>query len=166
MKNLRIVAILFLMLPVICFGQLKKDVTKPNISNTLTSAAYSNGLLGFLDPSKFEMSHSFSMSYMAFGSGGMMVNTYLNTMNYRFSDKLFLTTNLGIMNSPYNSFGKNSALNQTQFFGGAGLTYLPSKNTVISIRFESTPYLYQPYVRSPFYDMNNFMAPSTTSTLK
>ena len=156
MKNLKLLVILLLILPVISFGQLKKDVTKPNISNTLNTAAYSNGLLGFLDPSRFEMYHSFSMSYMTLGGGSMMVNTYMNTLNYRFSDKLFLTTNLGIMNSPFNSFSGNSPLNQTQFFGGAELTYLPSKNTVISLRFDSSPFQYQPYSRSPFYNMNNF----------
>jgi hypothetical protein len=166
MKNLKVLAIIILIWPAISFGQLKKDVTKPNISNTLTSAAYSNGLLGFLDPSRFEMHHSFSMSYVSFGGGGMMVNTYMNTLDYRFSDKLFLTTNLGIMNSPYNSLAGKSALNQTQLFGGAQLTYLPTKNTIISIRFDSTPFLNQPYVRSPFYDMNNFTTPSSTTTTK
>jgi hypothetical protein len=156
MKHLRMLVILFIILPIVGFGQLKKDVSKPNISNTLNTAAYANGLLGFLDPSRFTMQHSFSMSYMGFGGGGMMVNTYMNTLNYRFSDKLFLTTNLGIMNSPYNSFGPKNALNQTQLFGGAELRYEPTKNTVFSIRFDSTPYMYQPYARSPFYDMSNF----------
>jgi hypothetical protein len=160
MKNLKFIVTLLLIIPVIGFGQLKKDISKPNISNTLQSAAYSNGLLGFLDPSRLQMYHSFSMSYMGFGGGGMMVNTYMNTLQYRFNDKLFLTTNLGIMNSPINSFKDNNALNQTQFFGGAELTYLPSKNTVISLRFDSSPFYYQPYVRSPFYNMNNFMTPS------
>jgi hypothetical protein len=156
MKNFRLLVVFFLILPVISMGQLKKDVTKPNISNTLTSSAYSNGLLGFLDPSRFEMHHSFSMSFMTLGGGSMMVNTYMNTLNYRFSDKLFLATNLGIMNSPYNSFSGTSPLNQTQFFGGAELTYLPTKNTVLSLRFDYSPYMYQPYARSPFYNMNNF----------
>jgi hypothetical protein len=156
MKNLKLLVILFLILPIASFGQLKKDVSKPNISNTLNTAAYANGLLGFLDPSRLTMQHSFSMSYMSFGGGGMMVNTYMNTLNYQFSDKLFLTTNLGIMNSPYNSFGTNNGLNQTQFFGGAELMYLPSKNTVLSIRFDSTPFMYQPFMRSPFYEMSNF----------
>lgn len=149
--------VFLLIFPALGFGQLKKDIsTRPNISSTLNSAAYSNGLLGFLDPSRFKIYHSFSMSYMGFSGGGMMVNTYLNTLNYKFSDKLFLTTNLGIMNSPYNSFSAKSALNQTQLFGGAELTYLPTKNTVFSIRFDSAPFLYQPYTRSPFYDMSNF----------
>jgi len=158
MKNLRLLVVLFIILPMAGYGQLKKDVSKPNISNTLNSATYANGLLGFLDPSRLSMQHSFSMSYMSFGGGGMMVNTYMNTLNYTFSDKLFLSTNLGIMNSPYNSFSAKNALNQTQFFGGAELIYLPTKNSVLSIRFDYSPYMYQPYVRSPFYNMSNFSA--------
>jgi len=50
MKNLRLLVVLFIILPMAGYGQLKKDVSKPNISNTLNSATYANGLLGFLPP--------------------------------------------------------------------------------------------------------------------
>jgi hypothetical protein len=100
------------------------------------------------------MGHSLSMSYTAFGGGGAMINTYVNTLNYRFSEELFLTTRLGIMNSPYNSLPGNSYLDDVQFFGGAELKWLPSKNSAIFIRFERAPAFYSPgyygSYRSPF----------------
>jgi hypothetical protein len=92
------------------------------------------------------------MSYMSMGGYGMMLNSYINTINYKFSEKFFLTTKLGIMNSPYNSLPSNSAWNDVQFFGGAELKYLPSDDSAIIFRFESTPMMYpynRYYYRSP-----------------
>ena len=152
MKYIKYLIIMILIIPALSFAQLKKDVATTNISNTLSTAAFNNSMFGFLDPSKFHMSHGFSMSYMTMGGVGMMLNSYTNTINYRFSEKLFLTTKLGIMNSPYNSLPGNSPWNDVQFFGGAELKYLPSEDSAIIFRFESTPMMYpgnRYYYRSP-----------------
>jgi len=141
-------------IPTLGFGQLKKDIDKPNISESLIYSQAKDAMVGFLDPSRFTMGHSISMSYTAFGGGGAMINTYVNTLNYRFSEELFLTTKFGIMNSPYNSMPANSQLNDVQFFGGAELKWLPTENSAIFIRFEKTPGYYSPgyygYYRNPF----------------
>jgi hypothetical protein len=155
MKRLGILVIVICILPSIGFSQLKKDVTKPNISKSLEVYNPQDALVGFLDPSRFHMSHSFSMSYMTFGGGGAMVNSYINTLNYMFSDNLFLTTKLGIMNSPINSLPGNNYLNDMEFFGGAELKYLPSENSAITLRIEKMPSFYSGYnsynhYRSPF----------------
>jgi len=155
MKKFGFLFLLLIMIPALGFGQLKKDVSKPNISESLEFSQARDVMMGFLDPSRFNMSHSISMSYTALGSGGgAMINTYINTLNYRFSDDLFLTTRLGIMNSPYNSMPGNSYLNDVEFFGGAELKWLPSENSAIFIRFEKAPAFYsQGYYgnyRSPF----------------
>jgi hypothetical protein len=126
MKYLKFILVLVILLPAVGFTQLKKDVDKPNISKSLQNLVAKDAVVGFLDPSRFQMSHSLSMSYLSFGGGGAMINTYVNTLNYRISDNLFLTTDLGIMNSPYNSLPGNSNLNDYEFFGAAELKFLPS----------------------------------------
>ena len=152
MRSIRFLLILFIVIPVLSFAQLKKDADKPNISSELSSVNFNNSFLGFLDPSRMTMHHSISMSYLSVGGIDMVLNTYLNTMQYQFSDNLFLTTKLGIMTSPYNSLPGENALSESQIFGGAEIRYLPSKNTVISLSFESTPYYYN---RNSFYNMSN-----------
>jgi hypothetical protein len=143
MKILRIICILILTMPVLGFGQLKKDVPTTNVSNTLiTSAKYDNSLLGLLDPARLQMHHSFSMSYMSLGGNGIMLNSYVNTIDYKFSDNLFLTTKLGLMASPVNNLPNKNMFNDTQFFGGAEIRYLPTENSSVILRFESVPYLY------------------------
>jgi hypothetical protein len=146
--------LILIIIPSLGFGQLKKDIDKPNISESLIYPQTKDAVLGFLDPSRFTMGHSISMSYAAFGGGGAMINSYVNTLNYRFSDDLFLTTRLGIMNSPYNTMPANSHLNDVQFFGGAELKWLPTENSEIFIRFEKSPGYYFPgyydSYRNPF----------------
>jgi hypothetical protein len=143
--------LLLITVPAIGFGQLKKDVSQPNISESLEYTQLKDAMVGFLDPSRFNMSHSLSMSYTAVGGGGAMINTYINTLNYRFSDDLFLTTKLGIMNSAYNSIPGSSYLNNVEFIGGAELKWLPSKDSAIFIRFEKGPAYYNPGYYNPGY---------------
>lgn len=158
MKVLWSALFIMILIPALGFGQLKKDIEKINVSQSLGSLVQNDVFVGFLDPSRFTMSHSFSMSYMSFGGGGAMINSYVNTLNYRFSDDLFLTTKLGIMNSPVNSLPGNNHLNDVEFFGGAEIKYLPSKDSVISLRFEKVPgYYYGSYYnnyRNPFLMSN------------
>jgi len=61
MKVVKTFLIILIMIPVLGYSQLKKDTEKVNISNTLQSGAQ-NSLIGFLDPAKFDMQHSFSVS--------------------------------------------------------------------------------------------------------
>jgi len=136
------------------FAQLKKDTGNPNISGIL-STPKSDFLLGFLDPSKIHMNHSFSMSYNSFAGQGMMLSSYLNTINFQLTDKLFLQTNLGLMSSPYNTFGENFQLNDPQIFGGAKLKYQFNENSSIQFQVDYTPYYYyQPSIGS--YRYNSF----------
>ena len=72
-----------------------------------------NSLFAFIDPSKLKMSHSASMSYSTFGGESIVMNTYVNTIDYKFNDQLSLRTNIGIMASPYNSH-HNIHFSQTQ----------------------------------------------------
>lgn len=155
-KNIIFLSVIFLVLSFSIEGraQLKKDSGNPNISNVL-STPNRDFLLGFLDPSKINMHHSFSMSYSGFSGQGMMLNTYLNTIDFQLSENLFLQTNIGLMNSPYNSFGEDFYLNDTRLFGGAKLKYRFNEQSSIQLQFDYTPYYYyNPSLGS--YRFNNF----------
>ncbi|HFE65302.1 MAG TPA: hypothetical protein ENK14_12945 [Caldithrix sp.] len=147
MRKFIIVAFI-LVLPMLCFAQFKSQATAPSISQQIAKPT-SNFILGFLNPDKLQMHHNFSMSYMTFGGQGMMINSYLNTIDYQISKPLWLRLNLGVMNSPYNSF-KNPALNNTQFFGGAELNYRPTENTHIKIGVDMRPGFYYNRYYNPF----------------
>ncbi len=137
------------------YAQLKKYDKGPRISDVLTKPA--GGLFSFISSDNFHMSHSISASYSAFGSGGgMMLNSYVNTIDMRLSDKLFLRTNIGIMSSPYNTLGNNFFLNKPQFFGGAELRYDFNEESSLLFKVDYSPYgayynpFYSPYRNSLF----------------
>ena len=98
------------------------------------------------------------MSFGMAGGAQMLQNAYLNTMHFQLSEDLLLTTDLGILSTPYHTFGKNSFLDNPQFFGGAQIDYKISENSSLKLRFESNPFGYYPYgnrYMNPFYNPNN-----------
>jgi len=141
-------ALMFIVaVPQTSLAQFKDAAAPPNVSGILNQGQ-SDMYLGFLNPDKLQMHHSFSMSYGGFSGGnGLMLNTYVNTIDYQFSDKLFLRTNLGIMSSPYNTYGKDFLLNKPQFFGSAELTYQLNNNTRIQLGIQRSPFMYY----NPYY---------------
>lgn len=146
MKKLFLVAIVVLVLPVLAFAQLKSQATPQKVGDALTKPSV-NFLFGFINPERFEMHHSFSMSYMTMGGNNLMLNTYMNTIYYQFSNPLTLRLNLGLVASPYNNFQNSAAFNDTKFFGGAELLYRPSNNMTLRLGINTAPsYLYSyPY---------------------
>jgi hypothetical protein len=139
-----LIILLIVLVPTILFGQFKTQKS-PSISQQIAEPA-SNIFLGFLNPDRLTMNHHFSASFMTMGGHSLMLNSYVNSINYRISDPLLLRVNLGVANTPYNSFNENINLNDTQFFGGAELQYKPSNSTSLSVGVNVTPYyLYYPY---------------------
>lgn len=149
-----ILAIILLLTHVQGFAQLKKDSGNPNISGILNTPQ-NNTLFGFLNPSKIHMNHSFSMSYNALGGQGMMLSSYMNTINLQLSEHLSVQTNIGLLSSPYNTFGENFFLNDPKLFGGAKIKYQFNENSSVQLQFNYTPYFYyQPNIGS--YRFNHF----------
>ncbi len=126
------------------FAQYRSQPTKPNISSILSTPSSGLPFAGFLNPEKFQIHHSFSMSFGNAWGRSLMLSSYMNTIDYRFSDKLWLRANLGIVSSPYNTFGEGFYLNKPQFFGGAQLHYQISENTRLMLQIDTSPYLYAP----------------------
>ena len=132
-----------------------KSQTQPQDVRTAI-AAPTNMLFGFFSPEKFSMTHSFSSSFISGGGGSLLLNAYVNKMTYQFNDKLLLNLDLGIMNTPYNSYLKSNVapqqFNNAQFFGGGELKYQASDKVNMSIGVYSMPYTYQRgYYLSPIF---------------
>jgi len=162
-STLSTIIVALLILPLVAFGQLKKDTKLPDISDVI-SKPVNNFLLNFSDPSKFQMNHTLSMSFGMSGGNQILQNSYINTMLFSLSDKITLRTDLGILSTPYHTFGDKSSLNDPQFFGGAELNYQVSENSFIQLRFESVPY--SSYYNNGFYNGfgNSFYRPSLFNT--
>lgn len=148
------ISLLVLAFTINSYAQLKKNTGDPNISSVL-GLSNNDFILGFLDPSKIHMRHNFSMSYSGFSGQGMMLNSYMNTIDFQLSENLFLQTNIGLMNSPYNTFGEDFYLNDTKLFGGAKLKYRFNDQSSLQLQFDYSPY-YNRYPSLGGYRYNNF----------
>jgi hypothetical protein len=86
------------------------------------------GFRGILDPSRMHMSHSFSMGYFSGGGQSASRGLYVNTINYKISNPLTLTTHLGYQFQPSGPAEWNPTNNNNQFVGGADLNWRPTNN--------------------------------------
>jgi hypothetical protein len=137
-------------------AQFKEELNnKTSIREGFLSKDLSSNIFGFIDPSKFSMNHSVSMSYSAFAGQGVAMGVYTNSMRYDFNSNLNVQVDASIVNSPYNTLGdgfKNSI--NGIYLSRAAINYKPSENTAISIQFRQGPGAYYNSYYSPYYLMS------------
>jgi len=114
------------------------------VSDGVAPAASPSMILGFFDPERFHMHHTFSLSYQTMGGQGMSLGTYTNSMMYDFSDRLNARADVSMMYSPYNSFsgtgskGKNDL--SSIFLSRAEVNYKPWDNVLLQVQFRQIPF--------------------------
>lgn len=157
MRRVIFTFVLIGIIPSLIFGQLKRQSEPVDIKNSIVRQG-SNDFFGlsFIDPSKMQMSHSFSLSYLSAGDLGVTQSLYLNTISYQIANPLFLKVQWGIQNFPYNSMGSDNPAFKSGFvFSGAELKYKPSKNFMIKFEYSQLPYsgyYNNRYYRDYFWD--------------
>ena len=138
----------------IAFGQLKRQDKPIEIKQEIVRPFQDRTFgLSIFDPTKFNMDHSFSMSFFSIGGKGVSQGLYLNTMSYQLSSPLLLKLQWGIQNFPYNSLAKNNPAFKGGFFlSRAELQYKPNDKLEMRLQFNRMPnYMYNSYMyENPF----------------
>lgn len=130
-----------LVLPIIlilastAWGQLKSELPRLATPPQLKSVAG----VSWLDPQRFSMNHSFSVSFMS-GSGlasGASMSVYSNQMSYLISKNMLLNSNIyfvqpGMNSSPFDS-------NPLHIYYQAEINWQPRENMLIHLGFSSLP---------------------------
>ncbi len=163
MKKLLIISALLVFSVSITNAQFKNDPTvSPDIKSSVLNNSSSGLLFGWFNPANFQMHHSFNLSYSAFGSGGLALSTYTNSMFYKFNDKLNVQADISIVNSPYNTFGTQfSKQINGIYLSRAALNYMPMKNMSITVEYNQLPFgYYNPYYSYDPFFRNNFFSGS------
>ena len=150
--------IIILFVTSINIAQFQGDESKNiDIKSGILSNNPMGSLFNFIDPSKFEMSHSFGMSYSSFGNNGMALGVYTNIISYEFNEQLDIQINTSIVNSPYNTLGEGftNSINGV-YIDNARLNYNPSEKFNISLEFSNSPFnYYNRYSRRGFSPYSN-----------
>ncbi len=141
----RLKILLLIFMPCLVFGQYKSDTAPVDIATALRTPVNAGksalGILG-LDPSRLDISQSYSMSYMSMGGRGISQGVYLNTMTYHFKLPMTLSFQWGMAHQPFAGSNEAPFLKSGPFISGAQFKYKPTTNTVIEFEYSQNPYGY------------------------
>ncbi len=144
-ENIIFIMLIVFLVPCTVLGQLKSQAKPAQIKEEIVRPYQDQySVFSIFNPSKFSMSHSFSMSFLSLGGKGISQGLYLNTLSYQIANPLLLRVQWGIQNYPYNSLAKNHPAFQSGFFlSGAELQYKPSDKLEMRLQFNNMPnYMY------------------------
>jgi hypothetical protein len=137
---------LIILLPNMVFGQLKSQNKPMDIGQVLRTPTRTfqgiGNILG-IDPSKLNVSQSYSLSYFSLSGQSFAQGLYLNTIDYEFSAPLSMRLQWGVAHSPMSKMGAPSVLNDGPFISAAQLKFRPSNKIAIGIEYRALPYYYQ-----------------------
>jgi len=99
------------------------------------------GNLGLLDPERFHMSQSYSMSFFSDGKHSSSAGLYLNTITYQFSMPISMRLQVGYMHDPSVLFGApGDPLGGGQLFiPNFDVVVRPMKNLTIQFHYGMWP---------------------------
>ncbi len=141
----RVQLLLLILMPCLVFGQFKSNTGPVDISTALRTPINAGktalGVLG-LDPSRLDISQSYTMSYMSMGGQGISQGVYLNTMTYHFKLPMTLSFQWGMAHQPFAGSNEAPFLKSGPFISGAQFRYQPTKNTVLEFEYSQNPYGY------------------------
>ena len=148
MEKKIIVCVLLLSMILIGLASAQSQTPKNQIFKPSSLVSRPSGFLdSLLDPSKFSMSHSYSLSFFSVGKQTFNQGLYLNTMNYKFSDPLRMQVRIGFLHQPFGDMGMSQTTGSRVFVQRALLQYKPSDKMSISIDYQVLPssLYYSPY---------------------
>ena len=92
------------------FAQIKgSDAPLPDVKSGILAQS-SSSLFSFTNPQNFHMQQSVGMSYASGGRPGMAMDSYLNSMSYKFSDNLNIQLDASVINTPYSIWVNSSII--------------------------------------------------------
>jgi hypothetical protein len=155
----------FLLISISVNAQFRDQSDKPVDIKSGIVKDNTTSLFGFINPENFKMHHAFDISFQTFGSGNLALTTYTNSMFYKINEQLNIQADVSLVNSPYNTFGKEfSSYINGLYLSRAQISYRPSENTSIIFEYRNLPngyypsywYGYSPFYRNSFFDNSPF----------
>ena len=132
---------LFLLIAVNLSGQLKSDLPQTS-SDVLKSVASPS----WIDPQRFTMSHSFSMSLISgtgLTSGTTSLSVYTNQMRFLVTNNLVLNSRINLVQPRWLGESK-FAPNNLKIYYQAGMDWQPLRNLNIHFGISNLPAFYRP----------------------
>jgi hypothetical protein len=131
-------------------AQFKSDLQIGQIPTNLNGELDSRPSLSLFDPERFDMSYGLSMSMMSNGQNMYSLTGLTNRISYLVMDNLKIDANIILYKSQMPFQHQDKFRNQLDIAYDAGVTYKPTDNSFLQLRFKSLPYNQRYQTRSPF----------------
>ena len=141
--------LIMLMLVGIATAQFRSELPVQSLPTNLNGELDNQESVSLFNPDRFDISHGFTMSMLSNGQYSYSVMGLTNNINYLLNDKLMLDANLTLYSSQL-PFQEGQAFNQLNIAYDAGITYQPTKNSYLQLRFQRLPHNQRYQSRSPF----------------
>lgn len=126
---------------------------KPEDGNRINRNT-NNLILGIFNPKNFSMNHSFQVSMLSSSYGNVSLTSYINSMNYKVTDRLNISADVKLQYAPYvsSSMGGAFANSLQNDLNGLSLSrlsvdYKVSDNSYLKLEYRKIDdmYYYNPY---------------------
>ncbi len=125
--------------PVLAFGQYRSEA-KSSIFRPSELFRRPSGILeGLIDPSRFKMTQSYSLSFLSGGNRSFNQGLYLNTLQYQIADPLTAVLQVGYLHQPLGGAGLTGSSAGQFFISGASLEYKPANGTRLFFDYQQMP---------------------------
>ena len=132
------------------FAQFRTDIPIQSLPTNLNGELDAQPSLSFFDPNRFDISHGFTMSMMSMGGQSVSLAGFTNRITYMAMDNLKLDANVTLFKTQIPFQQQNPIMNQLDVAYDAGITYQPTKNSFLKIRFQNIPHSQRYQTHSPF----------------
>ena len=141
--------LIMLMLVGIATAQFRSELPVQSLPTNLNGELDNQESVSLFNPDRFNLIHGFTMSMLSNGQYSYSVMGLTNNINYLLNDKLMLDANLTLYSSQL-PLQQGLAFNQLNIGYDAGITYQPTKNSFLQLRFQNLPHNQKYQTRSPF----------------
>ena len=131
-------------------AQFKSDLQIGEIPTNLNGELDSRSSLSLFDPKRFDMSYGLSMSMMSNGQSMYSLTGLTNRISYLVMDNLKIDANIILYKSQMPFQNQDKFRNLLDIAYDAGITYKPTDNSFLQLRFKSIPYNQRYQTRTPF----------------
>ncbi|MAQ87597.1 MAG: hypothetical protein CMG23_05325 [Candidatus Marinimicrobia bacterium] len=147
--KLKSILILFLLLTILP-AQFRTDVQTGEIPNNLNGELESKHSISIFDSQRLDFSHGLSMSMVSNGTHLYSLTGLSSRVSYSALDNLMIDANVTLYKSQTPFQQHNKLIDQLNLGLDASITYKPTKNSFLQVRFQNLPYNQKYQNSSPF----------------
>ena len=132
------------------FSQFRNDIPIQSLPTNLNGELENQPSLSLFDLDRININHGFTMSMVSMGGQSFSIAALNNQISYVAMDNLTLDANISLYKTQSPFHGQSLSMNQFDFTYDAGITYQPTKNSFLQLRFQKIPD-YQRYQNNSYF---------------